>query len=39
MSLKRIPRMAGWLLTALLLIIAIALISPSSSPSPSTSCP
>lgn len=32
MSLKRIPRMAGWLLTALLLIIAIALISPQQLP-------
>lgn len=32
MSPKRIPRMAGWLLTALLLIIAIALISPQQLP-------
>ena len=32
MSLKRTPRMAGWLLTALLLIIAIALISPQQLP-------
>ena len=32
MSLKRIPRMAGWLLTALLLILAIALISPQQLP-------
>jgi hypothetical protein len=38
MSLKRIPRMAGWLLTALLLILAIALIS-SSSPSHFTNSP
>jgi len=32
MSPKRIPRMAGWLLAALLLIIAIALISPQQLP-------
>jgi len=32
MSLKRIPRMVGWLLTALLLILAIALISPQQLP-------
>ncbi|MCW5223504.1 hypothetical protein D5041_07815 [Verminephrobacter aporrectodeae subsp. tuberculatae] len=32
MTLTRIPRMAGWFLTALLLIIAIALISPQQLP-------
>ena len=32
MPLKFIPRMAGWLLTALLLIGAIALISPQQLP-------
>lgn len=32
MSLKRTPRMAGWILIALLLIIAIALISPQQLP-------
>lgn len=29
---KRIPRMAGWLLAALLLVVAIALISPQQLP-------
>ena len=32
MFTKRIPRMAGWLLAALLLVVAIALISPQQLP-------